>query len=223
MSYRDFQRLWRSHGDFAASVPAFWDQVERYVHNDPAEDAAGWPPHTAQFDAIGELFYTSYANWLAIRDVMWHEVAPDEKRVFDGLPPVAVRGERTVHQTPVGTCKLFTFAKYREHLDGGDRDDMHATHVAATMASEQFGQCLSGFTITRARTHDASSGMDRMAQTSSSRDILFIHHFDSDDVARAALSSAAYAQLERSQDRLLEWDSRVAVFTHGWVLKGEMG
>jgi len=222
-SYRDFQRLWRSHGDYAASVPAFWSQVERYVHNDPVEDAAGWPPDTALYDGIGELFYTSYANWLSIRDVMWHQVAPDEKRVFGGPPPIAVRGERTIHQTPLGTCKLFTFAKYRIDLENIDRDALVAQYVTDTLASEQFGERLSGFTVTRALTHDPGTEMNQMAQTSSNRDILFIHHFDNDDRARSALSSAPHAQLECAQNSFLEWDSRIVLFTHGWVLKGEMG
>lgn len=98
MSYRDSQRLWRSHGDYAASVPAFWNEVERYVQNDPVEEPVGLPGNTTEFDAVGELFYTSYENWFNMRDVMWHQVAPDEERAFAGPPPISVRGERTVYQ-----------------------------------------------------------------------------------------------------------------------------
>jgi hypothetical protein len=222
VSYRDFQRLWRSHGDFAAGVPAFWDRVERYVHNDPVEDAASLPGDTARFDAIGELFYTSYENWLAIRDVMWHQIAPDEKRMFNG-PSTAVRGNRTIHQPPRGTHKLFTFAKYREGMEVSALDAALTEHVAMIGASPQFGARLAGFTVTRAQAHDTRSGMDTMPQTTSNRDIVFIHHFDDEVAARAALASADYARMECAQDCFLDWGSRIVILTHGWILKGEMG
>jgi hypothetical protein len=215
----EFQRLWRSHGDFAASVPAFWDNVERYVHNDPVEPVAGVPAATADYDAVGELYYTSYACWLGMRDVMWHEVAPDEKRVFAGPPTVSVRGERTVHQTPQGTCKLFTFANLKPGQDPAALDE----HTAATVALPGFGGRLSGFTVTRALRPTAASGMDTVAQTASSHDLVFIHHFADEAAARAALASADFARLELAEDALLDWASRVVILTHGWVLKGNLG
>lgn len=223
MSYRDFQRLWRSHGDYAASVPAFWDEVERYVQNDPIENSNGLPGHTDKFDALGELFYTSYQNWLSIRDVMWHQVAPDEKRVFAGPPPIAVRGARTVHQRPVGACKLFTFASYRADISADEREAAVAQYLAETQEAGGFGNLLSGLTVTRAQIHNPQSGMDNMAQTASSRDILFIFHFDSEKAARSALGSAAYARIECAENKFLEWSSRIIMLTHAWVLKGKMG
>lgn len=221
-SYRDFQRLWRSHGDYAATIPAFWDEVERYVHNDPVENAEGLPGDTAKFDAVGELFYTSYENWLGIRDVMWHQIAPDEKRVFAG-PPTAVRGERTICQPPVGAYKLFTFASFRADSNTEQREAALAEHVAETLGSSGFGSLLSGFTITRARRHDSDSGMDGVAQTTSNRDIVLVHHFEGEAATRAAIRSADYARLECAQDKFLDWQSRIVVITHGWTLKGEEG
>ena len=214
-----FQRLWRSHGDFAATVPAFWNNVTRYVHNDPVEPLAGVPAATADYDAVGELYYTSFADWIGMRDVMWHEVAPDEKRVFAGPPPVSVRGERKVHQPVSGTFKLFTFANLR---DGAD-DAALAEHAAATLALPGFGGRLAGFTITRARRPAAGSGMDSVAQTASSHEVLFIHHFADEAAARAALASADRARLEIAEDALCDWESRVVILTQGWVLKGTIG
>lgn len=222
ISYREFQRLWRSHGDFAATIPAFWDEVERYVHNDPVEDAAGLPEATARYDGVGELFYTSYQNWLAIRDVMWREVAPDEKRVFAGAPQ-AVRGTREVHQKPSGNCKLFTFARFRPGSDSRAQDEALAAHVAQTAQFSGFGDLLAGFTVTRALRHDQNSRMDEVAQTSSTHDVLLIHHFAGEAQARAALGSAGYARLECAQDGFLDWESRICLLTQGWVLKGELG
>ena len=223
VSAREFQRLWRTHGDFAAGVPAFWKEVERYVHNDPVESAAGVPADTARFDGVGELFYTSFANWLAMRDVMWNEVAPDEQRVFEGPPPVSTRGTRTIHQPPRGNCKLFTFAALRRGTDPGEVDAALASHAAATLALSGIGGYLAGFTTTHALQPDASSGMQRMAQTSSTHEVVFIHHFADEAAARAALASADYARLELAEDALLDWDSRVVLLTQGWVLKGELG
>lgn len=223
VSRSQFQRLWRSHGDYAASVPAFWKEVDRYVHNDPVESAAGVPADTARFDGVGELFYTSFENWLAMRDVMWNDVAPDEKRVFAGPPTVSTRGTRTVHQPPSGNCKLFTFAALRPGTDPAGVEAALARHAAATLALPDFGGRLAGFTVTRALQPDASSGMQRMAQTSSSHELLFIHHFADEAAARAALASADYARLEVAEDALLDWDSRVVMLTQGWVLKGDLG
>lgn len=228
VSPAQFQRLWRSHGDYAATVPAFWKEVERYVHNDPVGGDAGIPADTVRFDGVGELFYTSFENWLAMRDVMWNEVAPDEKRVFAGPPPVSTRGTRTVHQQPTGNCKLFTFAAPRPGTDlaGTDPagvDAALARHAAATLALPGFGGRLAGFTTTRALQPDPSSGMQKMAQTSSSHELLFIHHFADEAAARAALASADYARLQVAEDALLDWDSRVVMLTQGWVLKGDLG
>lgn len=222
VSYRDFQRLWRSHGDFAASVPAFWKNVERYVHNDPLEDLAGLPGNTAEYDAVGELYYTSYESWISMRDVMWNEVAPDEKRVFAG-PPTSVRGNRTVHQTPEGLYKLFTFASFKDDAARSDADRLLADHVTNTKALPNFGGNLAGFTTTAARQAPADSGMGAVAQTSSNCDILFIHHFASEESARAAVTSADYARLELDQERFLDWQSRIVVLSRGWMLKGEVG
>ncbi len=219
VSRADFQRLWRSHGDFAAGVPAFWNNVERYVHNDPVEPVAGVPAATADYDAVGELYYTSYASWLGMRDVMWHEVAPDEKRVFAGPPGVSVRGERTVHQVPQGACKLFTFA----NLKPGPDPAALAKHAAMTLALPGFGARLAGFTITQALRPTAASGMDQVAQTASSHDAVFIHHFADRAAAQAALTSADYARLAVAEDALLDWSSRVVILTTGWVLKGQLG
>lgn len=221
-SYRDFQRLWRSHGDFAAAVPAFWKNVERYVHNDPLEDASGLPGDTAAYDAVGELFYTSYETWVSMRDVMWNEVAPDEKRVFAG-PPTAVRGSRAVHQPPEGLYKLFTFASFRDETARGDAARLLADHAAATLALPAFGGMLAGFTTTTARQAPADSGMGAVAQTSSNRDVLLIHHFPNEDCARAAVASADYARLEIDQERFLDWESRIVILSRGWVLKGGNG
>jgi len=223
VSWRDFQRLWRSHGDFAASVPEFWSAVERYVQNDPVEDTSGLPGNTAEFDAVGELFYTSYEQWLGMRDVMWHQVAPDEKRVFAGPPPISVRGARTVHQEPTGSCKLFTFASFRPELELCEADTAIAQYAASAMECDGFGALLAGSTVTRARTHDPRTGMDQLAQTRSSRDLVFIHHFPDDDPARSAMRSADYARLECAQDKFLDWKSRTVLLCHGWVLKGRMG
>ena len=223
VSMAQFQRLWRSHGDYAATVPAFWKEVERYVHNDPVESAAGVPADTARFDGVGELFYNSFANWLAMRDVMWNDVAPDEKRVFAGPPTVSTRGTRTVHQVPSGNCKLFTFAALCADVAPDAAEGALASHAARTLALPGFGGRLSGFTTTRALQPDASSGMQKMAQTSSSHELLFIHHFAEEATARAALASADYARLEVAEDALLDWDSRVVMLTQGWVLKGDLG
>lgn len=184
LSYREFQRLWRSHGDFAATVPAFWNTVERYVHNDPVEDAAGLPGDTARYDAVGELYYTSYPDWLAIRDVMWQQVAPDEKRVFAG-PPQAARGTWAVVQVPTGDWKLFTFARFPEGMGAAEVSMALARHVDETPGLPGFGDRLAGFTVTRALGHDPASRMDESAQTSSSHHVLLVHHFASEEEARA--------------------------------------
>ena len=223
VSPAQFQRLWRSHGDFAATVPTFWDQVERYVHNDPVEATAGVPADTARFDAVGELYYTSYEHWLAMRDVMWNVVAPDEKRVFAGPPTVSVRGARKTYQTPEGACKLFTFARFRGRFDteGTDAgDDARALDALAetTLATPGVGGALQGLTITT-----ASAGMAGMAQTLSSHDVLVIAHFADEGSARAALATACHARREVAQDAVFDWTSRVTILTHGWVLKGTMG
>ncbi|MES2493373.1 MAG: EthD domain-containing protein [Pseudomonadota bacterium] len=223
ISRSQFQRLWRSHGDYAASVPAFWRNVERYVHNDPVDPAAGVPADTARFDGVGELFYTSFDIWLGMRDVMWNEVAPDEKRVFAGPPTVSTRGTRTAYQPPRGTCKLFTFAAPRPGTDPDRLDTMLDDHALTTLALTGFGGRLAGYTTTRALRPDAGSGMQRMAQTSSSHELLFIHHFEDEHAALAALASADHARLEVAQDALFDWDTRVVILTHGWVLKGDIG
>ena len=220
VSYRDFQRLWRSHGDFAASVPAFWDHVRQYVHNDPIEDATGLPGDTARFDAVGELYYTDYETWLSIRDVMWNEIAPDEKRVFNG-PSTAVRGARTVYREPRGLHKLFTFLAFRPELDTAARDAAIEAHVQDMLAAEGFGDRLDGFTVTRARAHDPSSGMDARPQTASNRDVVMIHHFADEATARAAMLSDAYDALTRAQDNFADPESRIAVLSHGWILKDD--
>jgi len=223
VSRAQFQRLWRSHGDYAAGVPDFWRNVERYVHNDPVESTAGVPADTARFDGVGELFYTSFDNWLAMRDVMWNEVAPDEKRVFAGPPTVSTRGTRTVHQRVTGPCKLFTFGGLHAGADPAAVEGALARHAAQTLALPGFAGRLAGLTTTRALQPDASSGMQRMAQTSSTHELLFIHHFADEAAARAALASADYARLQVAEDALLDWDTRVVILTHGWVLKGELG
>lgn len=221
-SYRDFQRLWRSHGDFAATVPAFWDNVDRYIHNDPVEDVTGVPNHNGDYDAIGELFYTSYETWVSMRDVMWNEIAPDEKRVFPG-PSQAVRGGRTIYKQPDGLVKLFTFAKFRAGIASETIDATLAAHAHMSLKSPEFGQRLSGFTVTRARPNHAASQMDSKPQTASSRDVVFIHFFKDDATARAALASADYVRIQASEDTFLDFDSRLVVLAHGWVLKGEQG
>jgi hypothetical protein len=211
-SYRDFQRLWRSHGDFAATIPAFWDNVVRYVHNDPLDDLTGLPGVTDEFDAVGELYYTTYETWVSMRDVMLNEVAPDEKRVFAG-PPSAVRGERTVYQPVSGLYKLFTLVNFKGETTCDDAPAKLAEHAAYTMGLKDFGGRLSGYTATSARA--------AVAQTSSSRDVMFVHHFENEKAARTAMNSADYAHLEIAQDRLFEWQSRIVVLTRGWILKGD--
>lgn len=222
MSYRDFQRLWRSHGDYAASVPAFWDNVERYIQNDPVEDPAGIPGVSTEFDAVGEIYYTSYETWVSMRDVMWNEIKPDEQRVFAG-PPTAVRGDRTIHQKPRGFHKLFTFASFANEEARADSARLLADHVTNTMALPGFGGRLAGFTTTVARQAPAASGMAAVPQTSSNRDVLFIHHFESEGAAREALASADYLKLQTLEERFLEWDSRIVILTRGWVFKGDNG
>ena len=218
-----FQRLWRTHGDYAATVTAWWDAVERYVHNDPVEATAGAPPQTADYDGVGELFYTSFERWLSLRDVMWNEVAPDEKRVFAGPPTVSTRGERRIYQPPTGACKLFTFANPLSDTDpeavSAAIDDL----AARTLASSGYGARLAGLTVTRALRPSAQSGMDKVAQTASSHALLLIHHFASEADARAALASADHARLEVAAQAVIDWDTRVTILTDGWVLKGEMG
>ena len=219
VSYRDFQRLWRSHGDFAATVTAFWDNVTRYIHNDPIEDATGLPGQTGEYDAIGELYYPSYETWSGMRDVMWNEVAPDEKRVFSG-PSTAVRGARTVFREPAGLYKLFTFARFPDRVVPQDAEAILARHAAATLAAPGFSDRLSGFTVTQARPPEPGSGLDSKPQTASNMDVLFIHHFDDEAAARAAMTSPAYATIRAAEAEFLEADTRLAVLTHGWVLKG---
>jgi len=221
VSYRDFQRLWRSHGDHAAAVAPFWAEVQCYVHNDPLEDPAGLPADTARYDAVGELFYTSYETWLSLRDVMWNEVAPDEKRVFNG-PSTAARGDRTVYLAPTGPFKLFTFARLRDGLAGADADQALADHARLTLAAGGFGDRLAGFTLTRARHHSAATGMDAMPQTRSNMDLVYIHHFATEADARGALSSAGYARIVAAEDDVLDFGSRICLMTHGWYLKGAM-
>ena len=222
MSYRDFQRLWRSHGDYAAGVPAFWDNVERYVQNDPVEDPAGIPGVSTEFDAVGEIYYTSYETWVSMRDVMWNEIKPDEQRVFAG-PPTAVRGDRTIHQQPEGLHKLFTFASFKDEEARTDGARLLADHAAGTMALPVFGGQLAGFTVTTARQAPADSGMAAVPQTSSNRDLLFIHHFMTEDAARSALRSADYLRLQTQEERFLDWDSRIVILTRGWIFKGDNG
>ena len=220
ISYREFQRLWRSHGDFAATVPAFWNNVDCYIHNDPVEDGAGLPNVSTGYDGVGELYYTSYEAWLSMRDVMWNEVAPDEKRVFAGVP-LSVRGTRVVHQQAAGPYKLFTLAKLSGAKPGASLTDLteYPDYVEQTLASKAFGGALRGFTVTAAQRHSPESRMDRVPQTSSSHDVLFVHHFDSEAAARMALQSADYAKLQVLESRFLDWPSRLVLLCRGWILK----
>jgi hypothetical protein len=220
MSYRDFQRLWRSHGDYAASVPAFWDNVERYIQNDPVEGPAGIPGVSTEFDAVGEIYYTSYETWVSMRDVMWNEIKPDEQRVFAG-PPTAVRGDRTIFQQPEGLYKLFTFASFKDEEARLNPAETLAEHAAMTMALPGFGSQLAGFTATTARQAPPDSGMSSVAQTSSNRDVLFIHHFPSEEAARGALLSADYLRLQAAEEQLFDWDSRIVILSRGWIFKGD--
>jgi len=221
VSYRDFQRLWRSHGDFAAKVPAFWPHVHCYIHNDPLEDTSGLPAGTANYDAVGELYYTDYATWLALRDVMIEQVAPDERRVFNG-PSTAVRGDRTVFAAPVGHYKLFTFARLAPGFEPGDGlTEALARHAKRTLTTPAFGACLAGYTVTCARRHEPGSGMDTRPQTRSNMDMVFIHHFADESSARAALASADYARIVTAEQEFLDMDSRIGVLTHAWNLKGD--
>lgn len=222
VSYRDFQRLWRSHGDFAATVPAFWRNVDCYIHNDPVENSDGLPNVSTRYDAVGELYYTSYETWLSMRDVMWNEVAPDEKRVFAGAP-LSVRGTRVVHQNPVGQYKLFTLAKSSAasvEERGGSLGE-YRKYIKETLSSPNFGAALRGFTATTATRPSPESGMDSVAQTASTHDHLFVHHFESEATARAALQSADYAKLQVLESRFLDWESRIVLLCRGWILKGE--
>jgi len=221
VSYRDFQRLWRSHGDFAASVSSFWPHVHCYVHNDPLEDTTGLPAGTAQYDAVGELYYTDYVTWLSLREVMIEEVAPDERRVFHG-PSTAVRGDRMVFAAPVGLYKLFTFARLAPGLEPGGR--LAATlerHAERTLRTPAFGAALAGYTVTCARRHDAGTGMDARPQTRSNMDIVFIHHFAGERAARAALASADFSRIAAAEAEFLDMESRIGVLTHAWNLKGD--
>lgn len=220
VSYRDFQRLWRSHGDFAAGVADFWPHVRQYVHNDPVEDAQGLPGDTANYDAIGELYYTDYETWLSLRDVMWDQVAPDEKRVFNG-PSTAVRGDRTTYLEPEGPFKLFTFARFRPGTNPADHDRILTDHARLTMETPTFGGALRGYTITRARHHDPTTNMDGRPQTASNMDVVFIHHFADEAGARDAMRSVDYAKIQLSEDSILDFDTRITVLTHGWILKDE--
>jgi hypothetical protein len=149
---------------------------------------------------------------------MWNEIAPDEKRVFNG-PSTAVRGSRTVHLAPGGAVKLFTFACFRPDVATEVREAMLAAHVEASMQSADFGVRLSGFTTTRARQHDAASQMDAKPQTASNRDIVFIHHFADDAAARSAMLSTDYVDMLRAQSAFLDDDSRITILSHGWILK----
>ena len=222
VTYRDFQRLWRSHGDFAATVPAFWRNVARYIHNDPVEDSAGLPNISVAHDAVGELFYTSLEAWLGMRDVMWREVAPDEARVFAG-PPLSVRGERRVHQPPTGPIKLFTLGRPRAGLAPAEFDRMADAYVAAARQSPGFGAALAGLTVTRAVRPPAAHAMETVPQTASSHEWLVIYHFESEHAARTALASADYARLQVAEDGFLDWDSRLSLLCRGWMLKDTTG
>ena len=221
VSYRDFQRLWRSHGDFAASVPEFWSHVQCYVHNDPLEDATGLPAGTRDYDAVGELYYTDYTTWLALRDVMVELVAPDERRVFNG-PSTAVRGDQTVFVAPIGLYKLFTFARLARGFAPGDRlTEVLARHAKRTLETPEFGAHLSGYTVTCSRRHDPATGMDQRPQTRSNMDIVFIHHFADEPTARSAVGSASYVRIMAAEQEFLDMDNRIGVLTHAWNLKGD--
>jgi hypothetical protein len=220
ITYREFQRLWRSHGDFAATVPAFWCNVDRYIHNDPVENSEGLPNISQGYDGAGELYYTSYEAWVSMRDVMWNEVAPDEKRVFAGAP-VSVRGTCTVHQEPTGLYKLFTLAKLSALPGMGVAALLEKTgYIDATLSSQDFGGALRGFTITEAIRSTEEFRMDSVPQTASSHDVLLIHHFESESAARAALQSKDYLKLQVLESRLFDWPSRLTLLCRGWILKG---
>ena len=221
-SYREFQRLWRSHGDFAASVPEFWRNVDRYIHNDPVEDISGLANLTSSYDAVGELYYTSYEAWTSMREVMWNQVAPDEKRVFAGAP-LSVRGLRRICQAPQGPTKLFTFARAQRALSREDLQSMLDAHITRTMSSNDFGGALAGFTTTTALRAPVELAMHTIPQTASSHDILFVHHFENEQAAKSAMRSADYAMLQVSESGFLEWDSRIAVLCRAWILKGDVG
>jgi hypothetical protein len=220
VSYRDFQRLWRSHGDFAASVPAFWPHVRCYIHNDPVEDSRGLPGDTANYDAVGELYYANYAAWLSLRDVMWEQVAPDEKRVFDG-PSTAVRGDRTVFVEPDGLIKLFTFARLAPSTSSDELERLLGNHADLTLNTHNFGRQLRGYTVTRARRHDAATKMDARPQTTSNMDLVFIHHFADESAARAAMRSSDYARILVSEDGIVDFGTRISLLTHAWILKDD--
>jgi hypothetical protein len=220
LTYREFQRLWRSHGDFAATVPAFWCNVDRYIHNDPVESGEGLPYIAQGYDGVGELYYTSYDAWVGMRDVMWKEVAPDEKRVFAGAP-VSVRGTCTVHQQPTGLYKLFTLGKLSApSAVGANASSEYMDYIDATLSSQEFGGALRGFTITEAHRSTDQSRMDSVPQTASSHDILLIHHFESEHAARTALQSRDYLELQMRESRLFDWPSRLTLLCRAWVLKG---
>lgn len=219
VSYRDFQRLWRSHGDYAASVPEFWPHVHCDVHNDPLEDSQGLPAGTRAYDAVGELYYPDYATWVSLRDVMLELVAPDERRVFNG-PSTAVRGDRTVFVAPIGRYKLFTFARLAHGVAPGMEEAL-ARHAKRTLETPDFGARLAGYTITCSRRHEPQTGMDLQPQTRSNMDIVFIHYFADEPTARAAVGSADYERIMAAEREILDMDSRIGVLTHGWNLKGD--
>ena len=222
VSYREFQRLWRSHGDFAATVPEFWRNVDRYIQNDPVEDMSGLPNLASSYDAVGELYYTSFEAWTSMRDVMWNRVAPDEKRVFAGAP-LSVRGKRSVYQTPQGPVKLFVFARTRRTVSLEASQKMLEAHAAETMGSQEFGSALAGFTITTAMRPPVELAMDSVPQTASSHDILFVYHFENEGTSRTALGSADYAIVQASENAFLDEGSRIAILCRAWILKGEVG
>jgi hypothetical protein len=154
-----------------------------------------------------------------MREIMWNGIAPDEKRVFSG-PSTAVRGNRTIYLQPTGLYKLFTFARFPGRIAPDESEALLARLAERTLATPSFGEWLTGLTVTQARRSPSDSALDSRPQTASNMDLLFIHHFDSEARARAAMIGAGYASIRDAEDAFLERDSRVTVLAHGWALKG---
>ena len=132
-------------------------------------------------------------------------------------------GTRRVCQVPELQHKLFTFGTCTRDMSKEESERLIEAHIHATLQSTGFGGALREFTVTTAVRPPPASGMNRVPQTASSHDLLFVHHFESEAGARAALQTADYAHIQVAENGLVDWETRVVLLCRCWVLKGDLG
>jgi hypothetical protein len=208
VSYRDFQRLWRSHGDYAATLDKFWSAVYRYIQNDPVEDQIPVPSQTVDYDAVGEIYYVSFDAWKNAMIETRQTLLNDEKRVFNG-PSIAVRGIRTVVAEPVyGSLKLFRFANRKGDASQAQLDETVSRYCERMAQEKDILERMCGLTVTEA-----------LPTTESVMDLVFTYHFNGLTALRDVWNTQAFVKIDNAEDAIVDPNSRISVVARGWVLK----